>query len=247
MKQLICRLILIVLSAIPINGLTEPTRIHIVTENWVGYTNHDGSGYYFDIVRRIFPAEEWQLKIDIVPFSRVRYLLHYNKADMALGFYPDDKTRSIYSDIPIEVDTVDVAITPELAALWQGIDSLAQKKVQALLDYRFDELIPVPMYYEESVNLLDLLNRVNQGKIDAVLDYKPAMLTKVGDLNQPKQFVILEDVFRLEVYFVFSQTEKGESLKMHFDRELQKLIDSGELDRLFRHYVGEDAERLSAK
>lgn len=231
----------------PINGLTEPTRINIATENWIGYTNHDGSGYYFDILRRIFPSAEWQLKIDIVPFSRVRYLLHHHKADLALGFYPDDKTYSIYSDLPIEVDTVDVAVTPELAALWQGIDSLAQKKVQALLDYRFDELIPVPMYYEESVNLLDLLNRVNQGKIDAVLDYKPAMLSKVAELSQPRQFVIIENVFRLEVYFVFSQTKKGERLKVHFDTELQKLIDSGELDQLFRHYVGENAERLSAK
>ncbi|MPY25339.1 transporter substrate-binding domain-containing protein [Shewanella psychropiezotolerans] len=247
MQQLICRLILIVLSAIPISGLTEPARIHIVTENWVGYTNHDGSGYYFDILRRIFPAEDWLLEIDMVPFSRVRYLLHHHKADMALGFYPDDKANSIYSDIPIEVDTVDVAVTPELAALWQGIGSLAQKKVQALLDYRFDELIPVAMYYEESVNLLDLLNRVNQGKIDAVLDYKPAMLTKVAELNQPRQFVIIEDVFRLEVYFVFSKTDKGELLKTHFDKELTKLIASGELEQLFRHYVGENAERLSAK
>lgn len=237
-------LILTVLSMMSMKAFAEPTRVYVVTENWVGYTNKDGSGYYFDILKRIFPQEEWLLEIDIVPFSRVRYLLNHNKADMALGFYSNDKSASIYSDIPVEVDTVDVAVTPELAALWQGIESLAQKKVQALLGYRFSELIAVPMYYQESVNLLDLLNRVNEGKIDAVLDYKPAMLTKVAELNQPKQFVILEDVFRAEIFFVFSKTEKGERLKQHFDRELKVLSDSGYLDLIFRQYVGEDANRL---
>ena len=88
---------------------------------------------------------------------------------------------------------------------------------------------------------------MNQGKIDAVLDYKPAMVSKVAELDQPRQFVIIDNVFRLEVYFVFSNTDKGSKLKIHFDKELKKLIDTGELDRLFRDYVGEDATRLSLK
>ncbi|BAJ00090.1 conserved hypothetical protein [Shewanella violacea DSS12] len=247
MRILIYKFLLMILITLPVQALAETPIIRVATDNWIGYTNLDGSGYYFDILKRVFPQGDWQVDIEIVPFSRVRYLLHQQKVDMALGFYPDDKVNSIYSDIPVEIDTVDIAVTPELAAMWQGVDSLAQKKVQALLEYRFDELIPVPMYYEESVNLLDLLNRVNQGKIDAVLDYKPDILSKVAELDQPRQFVIIDNVFRLEVYFVFSNTDKGSQLKIHFDKELKKLIDSGELDRLFRDYVGEDATRLSLK
>ncbi len=44
--------------------------VTVATDSWLGYTNRDGSGYYFDILKRVFPETEWQLKIDIVPFSR---------------------------------------------------------------------------------------------------------------------------------------------------------------------------------
>jgi len=222
----------------------KPMQVTVATDSWLGYTNRDGTGYYFDILKRVFPEKEWQLQIDIVPFSRVRYLVDHERVDMALGFYSGDTAKALYSGKPVEVDSVDAAITPEMSVIWQGVESLSHKKVQALLAYRYDEFISVPMYYEESSNLLEMLNRVNRGQVDAVLDYKPVILTMVPKLNQPRQFVIVENVFRTEIYFVFADNDRGAELKRHFDVELKKLIDSGELDELFRHYVGPDAQRL---
>lgn len=244
MNRLTKYFLLIYLSWFPSQLMSAPQTIHLVTESWLGYTNEDGSGFYFDILKQVFPEKDWQLKIDIAPFSRVRYLLNHERADMALGFYAGDKTKAIYSSQPVEVDSVDIALTPEMAEVWNGLESLSFKKVQAMLKYRYDEFIDVPMYYEESSSLLEMLNRVNRGHIDAVLDYKPAMLDKVANLSQPRQFVILDNVFRTEIYFVFAKNEKGERLKAHFDIELQKMIDSGELDQLFHQYVGLDANRL---
>ncbi|RTR27936.1 transporter substrate-binding domain-containing protein [Shewanella atlantica] len=251
MKRQILTTLLICMTFLPSYLLANPTQpiegprvVTIATDSWLGYTNRDGSGYYFDILKRVFPEKEWQLQIDIVPFSRVRYLVDHNRTDMALGFYSGDTAKALYSHYPVEVDSVDAAITPEMAVIWKGAESLSHKKVQALLAYRYDEFISVPMYYEESSNLLEMMNRVNRGQVDAVLDYKPVMLTMVPKLNQPRQFVIIENVFRTEIYFVFSDNERGAKLKRHFDSELKKLIDSGELDELFRHYVGPDAQRL---
>ncbi|WP_442802088.1 MULTISPECIES: substrate-binding periplasmic protein [unclassified Shewanella] len=244
MNKLIKSFPLLCLSWFPLQLIAAPQTIHIVTESWLGYTNEDGSGFYFDILKRVFPENTWDVEIDIAPFSRVRYLLNHERADMALGFYAGDKTKAIYSDQPVEVDSVDVALTPEMAKSWSGVESLSFKKVQAMLKYRYDEFIDVPMYYEESSSLLEMLDRVNRGHIDAVLDYKPTMLAKEAHLSQPRQFVIIENVFRTEIYFVFAENAKGQRLKKHFDIELQKLIDSGELDLLFRQYVGPNANRL---
>ncbi|WP_041417863.1 substrate-binding periplasmic protein [Shewanella woodyi] len=224
--------------------MATPQTIQVATESWLGYTNEDGTGFYFDILKHVFPQKDWTLEIDIAPFSRVRYLLNHERADIALGFYVGDKTKALYSEHAVEVDSVDVALTPEMAQIWEGVNSLSFKKVQALLAYRYDEFIDVPMYYEESSNLLDMLNRVNRGRIDAVLDYKPAMLAKAAKLAQPRQFVIIENIFQAEIYFVFAQNSKGALLKAHFDIELQKMIDSGELDRLFQQYMGQEASRL---
>ena len=236
--------LLLCLSWFPLQSTSAPQTIHIVTESWLGYTNEDGSGFYFDVLKQIFPDENWQVEIDIAPFSRVRYLLNHERADMALGFYAGDTTKAIYSEQPIEVDSADIALTPEMAKNWDGIESLSFKKVQAMLKYRYDEFIDVPMYYGESSSLVEMLDRVNRGHIDAVLDYKPSMLAKAAELSEPRQFVIIENVFRTEIYFAFALNEKGKLLKAHFDIELQKMSESGELDRLFRQYVGPDANRL---
>lgn len=72
----------------------------------------------------------------------------------------------------VEVDSIDVAVTPGVAAGWTGIESLSHKKVQIMLAYRYNMLTPVPMYYEESSDMLTMLNSLNAGRIDAVLDYE---------------------------------------------------------------------------
>ncbi|WP_254303979.1 ABC transporter substrate-binding protein [Shewanella sp. VB17] len=232
------------LSCCSIPLICAPQTIDVVTESWIGYTNEDGSGFYFDILNIIFPEEDWTVNTKIVPFSRVRYLLNHDRADIALGFYDGDTTKALFSEQPVEVDSIDIALTPEMAEIWQGLGSLSFKKVQALLEYRYDEFIDFPMYYEESSSLLEMLDRVNRGKIDAVFDYKADMLVKAAQLTQPIQFIIKENVLRLKVFFAFSDNKKGKKIKIHFDMELQKMIDSGELDELFRKHMGADENRL---
>ncbi len=118
MMSLICLLLLPShLLANPVQLVEGPSVVTISTDSWLGYTNKDGSGYYFDILKRVFPKPEWQLKIEMVPFSRVRYLIDHDRVNMALGFYSGDTTRALYSKYPVEVDSVDAAITPELAVI----------------------------------------------------------------------------------------------------------------------------------
>ncbi|MCG9722192.1 ABC transporter substrate-binding protein [Shewanella sp. Isolate7] len=153
----------------------EAEEITVVTGNWPGYSTLDGKGYYLALLQSAFPAPKWKLSVDFVPFSRALYMVQH-KVDVGLGFYIDEVKPDYYCELPVEVDQVDVALTPELAAIWQDINSLKKKKVKALLEYRYDTFIKVPMYYEESSDLLQMLNHVNSGKIDAVLDYKRSLL-----------------------------------------------------------------------
>jgi polar amino acid transport system substrate-binding protein len=214
-------------------ALAKPIVVNVVTDTWVGFTNPDGSGYYFDLLGKIFPPEQWQLNVRYLPYARSLRLLEQNKADIVLGVYAGVVPRGEYCAYPVERDTVDAALTPEMAANWQGLVSLQNKKVKAMISYRFDELVPVPMYYEESANLQDMLNAVNEGHIDAVLDYAPAMIRIREAQQKTWRFVIRKDVLSADAYFVFSDSDKGRMLKLHFDREHKQLIDSGEQDRLF--------------
>jgi len=237
---------LLLLCLLPLKqAIAEPIAISIVGEEMSYYTNRDGSGYYLDLLRRVFPESEWQLNVDLVPFARSLYLLEHTRVDMALGVYLGDVSSPYYSREPVEVDKVDAAVTPELAAIWKDVSSLKQKKVLAMLEYRFDNFVDVPMYYEESSELLQMLNHVNTGRIDAVMDYKAEMELLASKLTHPRQYVIIENVISPAVYFVFAGTPKGERLKVIFDSKMDELIQSGEIDSIFHKYMP-GRERIQA-
>ncbi|MGL4712535.1 MAG: substrate-binding periplasmic protein [Shewanella sp.] len=211
----------------------QPIVVNVTTSTWEGFANHDETGYYFDILKRIFPEPEWQLNVQFVPFARSLYLVEHNRTDMTLSVYKEDIKKGLLSENVVEVDSIDAAVTAEIAANWAGLKSLSHKKVQAMLAYRYNMLTPVPMYYEESSDMLTMLNSLNAGRIDAVLDYKPHILMHASTLKAPQKFVIIQEVLKAEVYFAFANTEKGQMLKHYFDLAHKRLIDSGEQNRLY--------------
>ena len=51
MRILIYKFLLMILITLPVQALAETPIIRVATDNWIGYTNLDGSGYYFDILK----------------------------------------------------------------------------------------------------------------------------------------------------------------------------------------------------
>ncbi|WP_345874210.1 ABC transporter substrate-binding protein [Shewanella algae] len=227
MSRICCLLLALLTFVWP--AIAEPTKIQIATASWGGYTETNGEGYYFELLRRVFPEPEWQLEIQFVPFPRSLYMLEREQVDMVLGLYLGDISKGIYSAKKVETEVIDAAVTPELASVWQGMDSLTHRRVQALIAYRFFTLTKVPMHYQENSSLLEMLRKVNEGKIDAVLDYKPDILPLLPQLEQPRRLVLIEDVLRADVYFAFANNPKGLELKASFDQGFEQLERSGEL------------------
>ncbi|MCL1161160.1 ABC transporter substrate-binding protein [Shewanella chilikensis] len=198
MNRICCLLLALLTFVWP--AIAEPTKIQIATASWVGYTETNGEGYYFELLRRVFPEPEWQLEIQFVPFPRSLYMLEREQVDMVLGLYLGDISKGIYSAHKVETEVIDAAVTPELASVWQGMVSLTHRK-----------------------------RKVNEGKIDAVLDYKPDMQPLLSQLEQPRKLVLIEDVLRADVYFAFANNPKGLELKALFDQGIEQLERSGEL------------------
>lgn len=229
LKVILCALIL---QCLPL-AAAHSVEVRVVTAQWLGYADAQGEGYYFEILKRAFPEPQWQLNIMVVPFARSIQMLQHERADIVLGVYRGDLRRGSYSQYPVEMDKVDIAITPAMARDWQGLSSLTHRKVQAYLAYGFDRIIPHTMYYEESSSLEDMLARLNEGRIDAVLDYRPGLEAATRKIGEPVNYVIVDNVLNENVYFGFADTRFGSSLKLHFDSVHKQLIDDGVQERLF--------------
>lgn len=229
-RAILCAAVLILSMA----SQAKPVEVRVVTAAWLGYANENGDGYYFEILKRAFPAPEWQLNITVVPFARSVQLMSHERADIILGVYQGDLRRGAYSQYPVELDQVDIALTPAMARDWKGLTSLEYRKVQAYLAYGFDRIIPHTMYYEESSSLEDMLGRLNEGRIDAVLDYRPGLEAATRRLGKPVNYVIMDNVLSAEVYFGFADTRFGASLKVHFDEVHKRMIEEGVQERLYQ-------------
>jgi hypothetical protein len=60
--------------------LDKNKTIFIVTPEWDGQTNKDGTGLFFDIVRSVYEPEGIKMKFEIVPWKRAELMVISDKA-----------------------------------------------------------------------------------------------------------------------------------------------------------------------
>ncbi|WP_244623585.1 substrate-binding periplasmic protein [Shewanella salipaludis] len=225
-----------------------PMPVDVVTASWQGYAVDEAEqGYYLALLERVFPAEDWTLRVHFLPFARTLYMLDRQRADIVLSVYRGDLGSGLYSEDWVEVEAIDAAVAPGLAANWQGVASLKAKKVRAMKGYRYDSLTKIAMDYQEGSSLLDMLNLLNAGSIDAVLDYRVEIRRLSRQLKRPQAYVLIPDVLRAEVYFGFADNAKGRMLKAHFDLQHKALIASGERAALFDAWQQKLSQRLAVE
>jgi polar amino acid transport system substrate-binding protein len=212
--------------------------INVATSEWENYTNKDETGYYFDVIRKVFPTPQWQVNFTIVPFKRSVTMLSNGKADITLGVYDGDLIKGQYSKHILEQDLVDAAVSEAIATSWAGIESLAGKEVVASIGYGFDAISPVKMNYKEKASLDGMLKMLVGGRVDAVLDYELDIVKAEQEHNITPNYVIKKAVLSSPIFFGFSESDKGILLKKHFDEQIQKLIDSGKLKQMMQHSLG---------
>ena len=215
--------------------------VKVVSEGWPDYTNEDFTGFYFDILRQVFPAPQWQLEIQIVPYKRAIAVIANGEADVTPGVYKGDLKKGLYSQHVLENDLVDAAVSHKVAANWQGISSLAGLSVVAKIGYGFDGLSDVKMKYKEKPSLKGMLQMLNSGRVAAVLDYQSGIVKTQQDAGIRPNYEIKTGVLTSAIFYGFADTKNGTMLKSHFDQRIAEMIANGELKALMVKSLGDDS------
>lgn len=69
---------------------TEKPTLHCVADEWHGYTNADGSGTYWQIIKAVY-GDKYQLKLETTPFHRAMKMVTSGKVDCIVAIYAKDK------------------------------------------------------------------------------------------------------------------------------------------------------------
>lgn len=201
-------------------------ELTIGVPEWQGYTNADGSGIYFDLIRSTFPDDSFNIKID--SYNRTLANFHKNKLDIVVGVFREDIQQGIFPHWFLDTEAPTTAFYDPQQTQLTHLSDLEDLTVSWLRGYKFNNFIP----YVTSPYLVNTLatgfELVAKNRVNVFIDYPYNVPEKYQQkLSQ------LEVVPSRHVYLVFKNDSSGQQLANQYDKMMLTLRDSGALADIF--------------
>lgn len=229
-------LVLVLVSILGLAGLgaQDLGTLSIATEEWADCTLKDGTGLYFDVIRRVFADQKPKLDIKFVPFARSVELLEAAKVDMNIGDYEGDVSKGIYPRYPIDYDDLTVMMPAARKTQFAGESSLRDKKVAWIVDYGYDKYLTVPVQMIEVSDRASGIKMLQSGRVDYYIETKSTIVPALESLGISDKDYSLVTVKWIKLYVCFAKTDRGARLQAIWDKRMPELIRSGALKKDFQ-------------
>jgi ABC-type amino acid transport substrate-binding protein len=225
---------LLCLCLAPLAHTSEPPKdIHLVSEVWRDYSNADGSGLAWDVLRKVFEPAGVRLRIQSEPYTRSIGLVQRGEADAWVGSYRDEVENVIYPKWHYDNDHI-VALglksKPE-----PTLDTLGRYRLAWIHGYGFQEYLPGVRDYREVRRRGGILGMLDLGYADFYVDSITEITDVLGDAQQPERYHVTR-LTDLPLFLGFSATSRGRQLAATFDQRMELLVASGELRPIFERW-----------
>ncbi len=229
----------------PVNAV-EVKEIQVVSAHWPEYTNEDGTGAYWEIVKAIYEPAGIQVSTRTMPWVRAEWSVINKQSDALLGTYllKGEYAKGLkFPKWHISVEEPIVAVFKKGAINnWKngGIKLLKNLKVAWIRGYEFDlNLLKginihkhVITYPEQALTMVDL------GRMDVFLDYesnirKSAQKAKI-DLEGNLELKLAKSGNKL--FVAFADTHKTKALIKIYDQRMKELVASGAIKKIYKKW-----------
>ncbi|MDY0094397.1 MAG: transporter substrate-binding domain-containing protein [Candidatus Vecturithrix sp.] len=215
----------------------QVTTIHVVTPEWEGYTEKDGTGVYFDLVRAVYEPAGVVMTYEIVPWKRGMEMLERKTADALLGeFYNEEFRMPRY---PMDFDETSVGFKTSNIAEWTGIQALAGKTLAWLRGYNYHiepEMAAIECKWLEVDSPEQALKMLERGRVDGYLDTTDEIEFYLEQLQLDAEQYQIEALWTRNLYLRFADTPKSDALIAIYDQRIPGLLASGELQKIFEKW-----------
>lgn len=245
MKRYFFRLVLLILCLynVIVCAEDEPlSTIRLVTSEWPGYTNKDGTGLYFDVIKAVYESEGIQIAFELLPWKRAQALVK-KTADAIIGETILPEEDYLYPEWPIDVEEVSVIFKKATLAEWKGEASLENKTVGWIRGYDFQMYLHAAMKILEVDNLKSGLLMLDAGRIDFLIDYEDLIEEEVENIRKTDKPDFDRSQYQMEslrlgakVYVAFVNSARGKRLVEIFNRRMAQLYESGKLDEMYKSF-----------
>ncbi|CAM3082375.1 MULTISPECIES: substrate-binding periplasmic protein [Pseudomonas] len=207
-----------------------PGKVVLASEEWSNYTNKDGSGLAWDVLRQVFEPADITVQTRTVPYTRSIGLAQRGEVDGWVGAYRDEASGVLYPHWHFDADHIyalglATAPTPSLA-------TLGNYRLAWVRGYKYEAYLPNLHRFNQIERRDSILPMLQHARVDFYIDSLTEANLVLSQSDEPSQFK-LTHIAELPLYVGFADTERGRALMAVYDRRMAALIDSGELKPIF--------------
>ncbi len=230
---------IIICCAVSAFGQAEEkiTTIHVVTPSWEMYTNEDGSGAYFEVVRAVYEPLGITMTYEILPWKRARDKVILEKADALLGGSNNEEV--LMPRFPLDFERTSVVFKKEHVKTWNGVQSLQGKNVVWLrgYDYHTDpKFAGIQCTWYEVDNYAQAWGMLRKDRVDFYMDALFDIEQYIEEHHIDMTPYRIETAWVTNTYMGLAKSQRSEKLIEIYDRRIPELLASGELQKIFEKW-----------
>ncbi|WP_407333519.1 substrate-binding periplasmic protein [Enterovibrio sp. 27052020O] len=208
----------------------------IVSEAWEDATEKNGTGLYFDIMRKVFEPLGYKVKTLTTTYSRSIYLVQTQKMHAFLGSYIDEQENVLYPYWHFDAEQVVAVYKASVISTWSGEESLEGKTVGWIKGYDYNDYIKTKLIVKEVKSRRQGLTMVYSDRLDALIDARAEIEEEFEEGYIDRSAFAVSNLIDLKLYPAFVNSSEGEKLRMIYDQRFEALLKSGELQAMFDEY-----------
>ncbi|MGE7814710.1 substrate-binding periplasmic protein [Pseudomonas sivasensis] len=210
-----------------------PGKIMLASEAWDDYTNADGSGLAWDVLRQVFEPVGITLQTRIEPYTRSVGLAQRGEVDGWVGSYRDEVTGVLYPHWKLDSDAIyalGLATSPI-----PSVATLGEYRLAWVRGYRYEAYLPNVRRFNQIQRRDGILPMLQHGRADFYIDALSETQYVLKQARDPSAFR-LTHIIDLPLYVGFADTERGRSLRTVYDQRMAVLVKSGVLKPIFQRW-----------
>lgn len=205
------------------------TQISATAGLWRTLTHVDGSGRYWQLVKRIFEPVTDKLNLNTNSYQRAVLGLNEQRFDFLVGGVKNQSSvHGIESMTHVDYDRDLYAFTLNQQDMDNLLAGELKRPVCYVAGYGYHALFNEGMVFYEANTSLDCFAMLDMGRMGAVVNYRENMPDWI---TTPYVQYKLRDAVPIHLYF--HDTPRGRELRDWFDHRMRELVSSGEIKEIF--------------
>lgn len=204
-------------------------RVSATAGHWRSYTNLDGTGAYFELLRRIFGPVSNQLELNANTYQRAILGLEEQRFDILIGTYANHQPdNAIISRLHFDYDRPLFVFAHTEQAINAIMNGTFEPLICHVAGYGYDKFLPQGLNYYHTSNTLDCFAMLDLKRLGAVVAYRENAPDWMSAPYQSQQVH-----GSLPIHMAFQDTPRGRELRDWFDMRLSELVRSGEIAEFY--------------